>query len=163
MNENRRTASADFRGPHAMRHLFAIALLAWSACAGALPLETIKLPPGFAIELWTRVDNARQMALGGTDQNGGVLYVASRGAGSVHAQPWPKWDAAALKTANVEIVVQINGKLRSRISVLPETGDEQIEKAALADAAIAAALAGKRVVKTIVVKKRLVNIVLAAD
>ena len=68
-----------------MRHLFAIALLAWSACAGALPLETIRLPPGFAIELWARVDNARQMALGGRDEKGGVLYVGSRGAGSVHA------------------------------------------------------------------------------
>jgi hypothetical protein len=51
----------------------------------ALPLETIKLPPGFAIELWARVDNARQMALGGVDAKGGVLYVGSRGAGKVHA------------------------------------------------------------------------------
>ena len=68
-----------------MRHLFVIALFAWSGLAGALPLETIRLPPGFAIELWARVDNARQMALGGTDQKGGVLYVGSRGAGSVHA------------------------------------------------------------------------------
>jgi glucose/arabinose dehydrogenase len=85
MHENRRIASADFPGPYAMKHLFAFALLAWSACAAALPLETIKLPPGFAIELWARVDNARQMALGGTDKKGGVLYVGSRGAGSVHA------------------------------------------------------------------------------
>ena len=68
-----------------MRQLFAIALLACSACAGALPLETIRLPPGFAIELWARVDNARQMALGGRDEKGGVLYVGSRGAGRVHA------------------------------------------------------------------------------
>jgi glucose/arabinose dehydrogenase len=71
-----------------MRQLLAIALLAWSAWsawAGALPLETIRLPPGFAIELWARVDNARQMALGGREEKGGVLYVGSRGAGKVHA------------------------------------------------------------------------------
>ncbi len=68
-----------------MRLFAALALLAWSALAAALPLETIKLPPDFSIELWARVDNARQMALGGHDATGGVLYVGSRGAGKVHA------------------------------------------------------------------------------
>ena len=68
-----------------MRQLLAIALLAWVATACALPLETIKLPPGFAIELWARVDNARQMALGGVDTKGGILYVGSMRAGKVHA------------------------------------------------------------------------------
>ena len=68
-----------------MRTLLTLALLAWNATAAALPLETIKLPPGFAIELWARVSNARQMALGTSDDKGGVLYVGSRGAGSVHA------------------------------------------------------------------------------
>jgi glucose/arabinose dehydrogenase len=73
------------------RCLLALAFTAWSSIAAALPLETIKLPPGFAIELWARVDNARQMALGGTDEKGGVLYVGSRGAGKVHAV---RFDAA---------------------------------------------------------------------
>jgi hypothetical protein len=68
-----------------MRFVFTLALLSWTTLAAALPLETIKLPPGFAIELWARVSNARQMALGATDDKGGVLYVGSRGAGSVHA------------------------------------------------------------------------------
>jgi glucose/arabinose dehydrogenase len=72
-------------GIDTLRPLLAFALLAWSAWAGALPLETLRLPKGFAIELWARVDNARQMALGGTNENGGVLYVGSRGAGRVHA------------------------------------------------------------------------------
>ena len=73
--------------------LAAAVLSGWSALAAALPLETIKLPPGFAIELWARVDNARQMALGATDEKGGggVLYVGSRGAGKVHAL---RFDAA---------------------------------------------------------------------
>ena len=74
-----------------MHRFLAIALLAWSAFAIALPLETIKLPPGFAIELWARVDNARQMALGATDEKGGVLYVGSMRAGRVHAV---RFDAA---------------------------------------------------------------------
>ena len=68
-----------------MNGLLAIVLLAWSAVAVALPLETINLPPGFAIELWARVDNARQMALGATDEKGGVVYVGSMRAGHVHA------------------------------------------------------------------------------
>ena len=68
-----------------MRPLLTIVLLAWAGLAAALPLETIKLPPGFAIELWARVDNARQMALGGVNEKGGVLYVGSRAAGKMHA------------------------------------------------------------------------------
>jgi glucose/arabinose dehydrogenase len=70
---------------NALRRLFSIVLLTWSVVATALPLENIKLPPGFAIELWAKVDNARQMALGGTDARGGVLYVGSMRAGKVHA------------------------------------------------------------------------------
>lgn len=68
-----------------MHIVLATLLLSLSAMASALPLETIKLPPGFAIELWARVSNARQMALGATNDKGGVLYVGSRGAGTVHA------------------------------------------------------------------------------
>jgi glucose/arabinose dehydrogenase len=68
-----------------MRLLMYLALLTWTTVSTALPLETIKLPPGFSIELWARVSNARQMALGATDDKGGVLYVGSRGAGTVHA------------------------------------------------------------------------------
>lgn len=60
-------------------------LMTWTTLAAALPLDTLKLPPGFGIELWARMDNARQMALGGTDEKGGVLYVGSRAAGRVHA------------------------------------------------------------------------------
>ncbi|MCF8176557.1 MAG: PQQ-dependent sugar dehydrogenase [Burkholderiaceae bacterium] len=74
-----------------MKTLLTFVLLAWSTFTEALPLETITLPPGFAIELWARVENARQMALGGVDARGGVLYVGSRGAGKVHAV---RFDAA---------------------------------------------------------------------
>ena len=60
-------------------------LISMVARAAELPLERIKLPPGFAIELWARVDNARQMALGQHDANGGTLFVGSMHAGKVHA------------------------------------------------------------------------------
>lgn len=63
----------------------ALALLGNSSAAAELPLEQIKLPPGFAIELFARVDNARQMALGRTDASGGTLFVGSMRAGKVHA------------------------------------------------------------------------------
>jgi glucose/arabinose dehydrogenase len=56
-------------------------LVAHGAWAQALPLERIKLPPGFRIELWARVDNARAMTLGAQ----GTVFVGSRSAGKVYA------------------------------------------------------------------------------
>ena len=68
---------------------FFLCLCFTMARAADPPLEQIKLPPGFAIELWARVDNARQMALGRVDANGGTLFVGSMRAGKVHAVPSP--------------------------------------------------------------------------
>ncbi len=59
------------------------ALISTHAAAADLPLEQIKLPPGFSIELWARVDNARQMTLGRV--GGGTVFVGSTQAGKVHA------------------------------------------------------------------------------
>ena len=50
-----------------------------------IPINQVKLPPGFKIELWARADNARQMALGRVGGDGGTLFVGSRQAGKVHA------------------------------------------------------------------------------
>ena len=66
----------------------------------SLPLEQIKLPAGFSIALWARVDNARQMALGRTDANGGTLFVGSMRAGRVHAL---RFDAAYRAQAPVVV------------------------------------------------------------
>ena len=66
--------------------VFALSLSAAAADAATdLPLEKINLPPGFAIELWARVSNARQMTLGQHDAQGGTLFVGSMRAGKVHA------------------------------------------------------------------------------
>jgi len=72
---------------HRINILFglALALISLTGSAADLPLERIKLPPGFAIELWARVDNARQMTLGRHDSHGGTLFVGSMQAGKVHA------------------------------------------------------------------------------
>ncbi|MFT3847267.1 MAG: PQQ-dependent sugar dehydrogenase [Propionivibrio sp.] len=70
-----------------LKHLLGAALLLASGALAAadLPLERIKLPPGFVIETWSRIDNPRQMALGRYDERGGTLFVGSMQAGKVHA------------------------------------------------------------------------------
>jgi leucyl-tRNA synthetase len=74
-------------------------------------------------------------------------------------EPWPELDESAIRQDEVEIVVQINGKVRRKIVVPADAAKDQLEAAALADARIAALIASKRVVKVIVVQGRLVNIV----
>ena len=59
----------------------------------------------------------------------------------------------------IEIPIQLNGKLRSRISVSPDASKADLEAAALANEEVAAMLDGKTVIKTIVVPKRMVNFV----
>jgi leucyl-tRNA synthetase len=72
---------------------------------------------------------------------------------------WPAYDEAAIKEDTVEIPVQINGKLRGRISVPAEIDAAALEAAARADDKVAAQLAGKTVVKAVVVPGRMVNFV----
>ena len=62
-----------------------VTLISLTAIAAELPLEQIKLPPGFVLELWARVDNARQMTLGHHDTHGGTVFVGSTKAGKVYA------------------------------------------------------------------------------
>jgi leucyl-tRNA synthetase len=73
--------------------------------------------------------------------------------------PWPKYDAALAAEDEIEIPVQVNGKLRGLVVVPAIANEDQIKQAALADAKVKAAIAGKQVVKVIVVPKKLVNIV----
>lgn len=73
--------------------------------------------------------------------------------------PWPKYDAALAAEDEIEIPVQVNGKLRSLVVVAAAATEDQIKQAALADEKVRAAIAGKQVVKVIVVPKKLVNIV----
>jgi leucyl-tRNA synthetase len=74
-------------------------------------------------------------------------------------QPWPQVDAAALVQDSIELVVQVNGKLRGHIGVATTATREQVEQAALADEAVKRFIGGAKVKKVIVVPGRLVNIV----
>jgi leucyl-tRNA synthetase len=79
--------------------------------------------------------------------------------GNLLKVPWPKYDPALAAEEEIEIPVQINGKLRGRVVVPADASDDQVKQAALADEKAQAAVKGKQVVKVIVVPKKLVNIV----
>lgn len=78
---------------------------------------------------------------------------------SVHEQSWPECDEEALKVDNVEIVLQVNGKVRGRLTVPAEVTKEELEKIAMADANVQAHIGDATVRKVICVTGRLVNIV----
>jgi leucyl-tRNA synthetase len=73
--------------------------------------------------------------------------------------PWPKYDPALATEEEVEIAIQVNGKIKTRITVAADADDETVRQKALADDKVKAAIDGKEIVKVLVVKGRLVNIV----
>lgn len=74
-------------------------------------------------------------------------------------EPWPSHDPEALKTDEITVVVQVNGKLRSHISVTADATSEMIQDLALRDQNIERHIEGKTIVKVIVIPKKLVNVV----
>ncbi|HFD2030575.1 TPA: leucine--tRNA ligase [Clostridium perfringens] len=78
---------------------------------------------------------------------------------SIFNEAWPKFDPKALVKDEVEIAIQVNGKIKNKITVSSDLDEEGIKAAALADEKIIASTEGKTVVKVIVIKGRLVNIV----
>ncbi|HTW46507.1 MAG TPA: leucine--tRNA ligase [Acidobacteriaceae bacterium] len=107
----------------------------------SLTLLLAPFAPYLAFELWEHIG-----------QNTGP-------SGNLLRAPWPKYDEALAKEEQIEIPVQINGKLRSVVKVDANATEEQVRDAALADAKIAAATEGKEVVRIILVPRKLVNIV----
>ncbi len=77
----------------------------------------------------------------------------------VYQQVWPAFDPAALELENVEIIVQVNGKLKDKMAFEKNAEKSAIEEAALASERVQDAIAGKSVVKTIVVPNKLINFV----
>jgi leucyl-tRNA synthetase len=73
--------------------------------------------------------------------------------------PWPLCKEEATEEDQILIVVQVNGKVRSRFHVSPDADEDTVKTAALTDERIIARLAGRPVKKIIVVKNKLVNIV----
>jgi len=79
--------------------------------------------------------------------------------GPVFRQTWPVCDEELAKADAAEVVLQVNGKIRGRIQVPFGTAKEELERLALADPNTQSFIAGKQVVKVIVVPDKLVNIV----
>ena len=78
---------------------------------------------------------------------------------SVFNKKWPLFDPSALIKDEVEIAVQVNGKIKNRIMIAADLSEEDIKTAAVEDPSIKAAIEGKTIIKVIVIKGRLVNIV----
>ena len=94
--------------------------------------------PHLAEELWQGLTNTGQS----------ISYVA-----------WPTYDESKLVESEVEIVVQIKGKVKARLTVAKDLAQAELEKVALADEKVQAEIAGQTVVKVITVVNKLVNIV----
>jgi leucyl-tRNA synthetase len=97
------------------------------------------IAPHLAEELWEK--------LGNTDSEG-ISYV-----------PWPKYDESKLVEDEIEVVFQINGKVRAKLVVARDLTKEQLEEAALKDEGVQKWLEGKEIRKVIAVPNKLVNIV----
>jgi leucyl-tRNA synthetase len=93
--------------------------------------------PHVAEELWEGLGNARSLA----------------------REPWPAYDPELAAEEELEIPVQVNGKLRARIRVAVSAAEEEIRTRALADEKILSYLNGRQIVKVIVVAQKLVSIV----
>ncbi len=94
--------------------------------------------PHIAEELWERLGHTESLAY----------------------EPWPEYDKELIKEKEIELAVQVNGKIKDRIVVSADADEEQIRQKALGNEKVAAAVAGKTPKKVIVIKSRLVNIVM---
>jgi leucyl-tRNA synthetase len=103
----------------------------------SMALLLAPLVPHFSEELWEALGHRRSVLL----------------------EPWPEYDEAALEKEVLTIVVQVNGRLRSRFEVAADAGEESIKATALADEKVQKFTGGKAPRKVIVVKGKLVNIV----
>ena len=113
---------------------------AWAEAMRSLVLMLAPAVPHIAEELWQRL---------------GQPY-------SVHTQAWPAFDPALAVEEEVEIAVQVNGKLRDRLSLPLDAPEEAARERALASQRVAPHLAGKEIVRVIYVLNRLLNIVVRA-
>lgn len=89
------------------------------------------------------------------------LWEKIGGKESVYLQPWPSYDEMLAKAEEIILVVQVNGKVRDRISVPADISGEEMEKVALSSEKVKKYTAGKRIAKVIVVPGKLVNVVVS--
>lgn len=79
---------------------------------------------------------------------------------SLLQQRWPAWDESVATEDYVELVIQVNGKLRSKMMIPKDTSDDEIKRIALEDKKILGIVSGKKIKKMIVIKGKLINIVI---
>ncbi len=89
------------------------------------------------------------------------LWQAFEGTDDILQTPWPEVDAQALVKSNIDMMIQVNGKLRSKISIDANTDRDTIQQLALADDKVQSFITDKAVRKVIVVPNKLVNIVVS--
>ncbi len=82
---------------------------------------------------------------------------------SVFQGGWPRFSAEALRSETVTMVVQINGRLRGKVTVERDSGEEEVRSAALGDSSVQRWLDGLEVVKAVIVPNRLINLVARPD
>jgi leucyl-tRNA synthetase len=90
---------------------------------------------------------------------GEELWQVLGGEGSVHDQRWPSWDEDLVRAEEVEVAVQVNGRIRDRVVVAAGTGEAELRELALALEKVRPHVEGRKVVKVVAVPDRLVNIV----
>jgi len=83
--------------------------------------------------------------------------------GSVHQQSWPVWNADLAREVLLQVPVQINGRLREVIDVPSDASPEEVEQAALAQPRVQQHLAGHRVVRSIYVSGKVLNMVVESE
>jgi len=97
--------------------------------------------PHLAEELWQRLGHEKSLAY----------------------EPWPSYDPAKTLQETVEVVFQVNGKVRSKVQVAIDTAENELEQMALSDAHVKRHVDGKRIARTVVVKNKLVNFVVTPN
>jgi leucyl-tRNA synthetase len=90
------------------------------------------------------------------------LWEATGNKRSIFEQKWPEWDEDAAKDETIELVIQVNGKLKSKLLISAGTPDEEVRKIALGDRRIKDIIGNQKIKKVIIVNGKLVNIVTGA-
>jgi leucyl-tRNA synthetase len=115
----------------------AVSVTAWKEAITTLLLLLAPTAPHLAEELW---------------QQTGHQY-------SIHNQSWPKWDEALAKDEEITLVVQVNGKLRGRLTVSASVTEDEAKKLALESQKVKPHIEGKQIAQVVYVPGRLVNLV----
>lgn len=87
------------------------------------------------------------------------LWMSLGNTQSVHSMPWPQYDEKALVKEEVEVVLQINGKVRDKVTVPREIDQSSLEKMVMANERILRFIDGREIVKVVLIPQKLVNIV----